>query len=24
MHGRRIVKIKCVIRPETTNGAEHP
>jgi putative hemolysin len=24
MHGRRIVKVKCVIRPETTNGAEHP
>lgn len=23
MHGRRIVKIKCVVRPETTNGAEH-
>jgi CBS domain containing-hemolysin-like protein len=24
MHGRRIVKIKCVVRPETNSGAEHP
>jgi CBS domain containing-hemolysin-like protein len=24
MHGRRIVKVKCVIRPDTANGAEHP
>jgi len=24
MHGRRIVKIKCVVRPETKGGAEHP
>jgi len=24
MHGRRIVKIKCVVRPETQGGAEHP
>ena len=23
MHGRRIVKIKCVVRPETNGGAEH-
>ena len=23
MHGRRIVKIKCVVRPETQGGAEH-
>ncbi|MGA7798494.1 MAG: hemolysin family protein [Methanoregula sp.] len=24
MHGRRIVKIKCIVRPETSGGSEHP
>jgi putative hemolysin len=24
MHGRRIVKIKCIVRPETSSGSEHP